>query len=89
MEAREQNEESTGRGPSKASEGEGGKASESPGNFEESPQRDQQLEGEELTEAEEAERGQVVQVAETVMNVMDVTMPGTLADAQKQQVSGF
>eukprot|EP01018_Ginkgo_biloba_P027793 Gb_23959 [translate_table: standard] len=34
----------------------------------------------------EVERGQVLQTAETVMRVLDATMPGTLADDQKEQV---
>lgn len=35
---------------------------------------------------EEVERGQVLQTAETIMRMLDVTMPGTLADEQRQQV---
>ncbi|KAH9305683.1 hypothetical protein KI387_010087, partial [Taxus chinensis] len=34
----------------------------------------------------ETERGQVLQTAETIMRVLDVTMPGTLANDQKAQV---
>lgn len=35
---------------------------------------------------EEDERGQVLQTAETIMRMLDVTMPGTLANEQRQQV---
>lgn len=35
---------------------------------------------------EEVERGQVLQTAETIMKMLDVTMPGTLANEQRQQV---
>lgn len=35
---------------------------------------------------EEVERGQVLQTAETIMKMLDVTMPGTVDDEQRQQV---
>ncbi|CAM6096093.1 unnamed protein product [Calypogeia fissa] len=82
----EQEEESIGSSlPLNASHGEGAKASEISEGFEDQKDEHQPpVEG--LTEAEEAEIGQVVQVTQAVMNVLDVTMPGTLGDAQKQQV---
>ncbi|CAM6129107.1 unnamed protein product [Calypogeia fissa] len=82
----EQKEESLGSSlPLNASHGEGAKASEISEGFEDQKDEHQPpVEG--LTEAEEAEIGQVVQVTQAVMNVLDVTMPGTLGDAQKQQV---
>ncbi|KAL3535480.1 hypothetical protein ACH5RR_003941 [Cinchona calisaya] len=41
---------------------------------------------EEVMHPDEGERGQVLQTAQVVMNMLDATMPGTLAEEQKKKV---